>query len=126
MTEPVLRSRHWRQRFDPNAEMRFRKRVKWSKSITYEPGDKVPEDLMAPNKLRRWWEAGYIELLIFPPKKAAPEKVKTDNNKKTTSKSKKKKTNNKSKKKPTSESKTKKAVGDKSKSVERKAVTENT
>jgi len=61
----VRRFRHWKQRFDPNAEMRFRKNIKWSKGVFFKAGDPVPPDLLDRRKLHRWWEAGLIELCAF-------------------------------------------------------------
>ncbi len=68
MNRPVRKIRHWRQRFDPKVQLRFRKTITWSRELVFWPGDEVPEDLMPPNKLRRWWEAGILELAEFDEK----------------------------------------------------------
>lgn len=61
---PVRRLRHWKQQFDPRA------RFVWRKGLTYagqrvEAGDVVPDGLLKPTKLRRFWESGVIELAEF-------------------------------------------------------------
>ncbi len=57
--------RHWKQRFDKNAEFVFRRTKKWT-GREYLPGDPIPEELAAnPAKLRRFWESNMIELAEF-------------------------------------------------------------
>jgi len=60
--------RHWKQRFDRDARMVFRKRTAWTQELQFEPGDEVPPEIieqMGPTKLRRFWEAHQIELHGF-------------------------------------------------------------
>lgn len=61
----IRKVRHWKQRFDPNVAMIFRKRIKWDVEKTFMPGQRVPDGLLDRNKLRRWWEFGLIELAQF-------------------------------------------------------------
>ena len=57
--------RHWKQRFNPNAAFICRRRMEWGDGV-YEPGDPIPEGLAENRgKLRRFWEAGRIELAEF-------------------------------------------------------------
>ncbi len=65
MNNPRLRCRHYRQRFDPNVEMRFRKDSNWSATQKFKAGDTVPEGLLSRGKMLRWWNAGLIELVKF-------------------------------------------------------------
>ena len=65
MTQTIRKLRHWKQRYDPNAAFICRRRIQWS-SRTYEPGSSIPDELTANKaKLRRFWEAGWIELAEF-------------------------------------------------------------
>ena len=61
----MRRLRHWKQRYDPNAAFVCRRPMTWD-GQTYELGDRIPEGLAANQaKLRRFWEAGWIELAEF-------------------------------------------------------------
>ena len=59
--------RHWKQQFDANANLVFRKRMTirgYGVEIA-QPGDLVPQafrDHYGNNRLRVWWQAGYIEI----------------------------------------------------------------
>lgn len=65
MRKQIRKLRHWKQRFDRNAEFVFRRRKIWG-AKTYEPGDPIPPELNDnPTKLRRFWESGTIELAEF-------------------------------------------------------------
>ncbi len=65
MRKKVRTLRHWKQRFDRDAEFI------WRCPLTYggecqRPGDPIPPALMANKaKLRRFWESGTIELAQF-------------------------------------------------------------
>lgn len=57
--------RHWKQRFDKNAEFIWRRPVKWQGELA-AAGDPIPETLSDNKaKLRRFWEAKVIELAVF-------------------------------------------------------------
>ena len=61
----VHKLRHWKQRYDPNAAFICRRRMAWG-GRTYVPGGRIPAELAANKaKLRRFWEAGWIELAEF-------------------------------------------------------------
>ena len=61
----VRKLRHWKQRYDPHASFICRRRLQWG-GLKYEPGDPTPDGLAAnKGKLRRFWEAGWIELAEF-------------------------------------------------------------
>lgn len=61
----VRKLRHWKQRFDRNAEFVFRRRLTWG-GRAYEPGAGIPRALRdSPTKLRRFWESGTVELAEF-------------------------------------------------------------
>lgn len=65
---PVRILRHWKQRFDKNARMRWRKRTTWTQELQFEAGEEIPPEIikqMGATKLRRFWEAHYIELYGF-------------------------------------------------------------
>ncbi len=65
MVVPIRKLRHWKQRYDANAAFILRRRMKWG-AKTYEPGEHIPKELAANKaKLRRFWEAGWIELAEF-------------------------------------------------------------
>ena len=65
MAHAIRKLRHWKQRFDPNAAFVCRRLMQWG-GETYEPGDRIPEELAANKaKLRRFWESGWIELAEF-------------------------------------------------------------
>lgn len=57
--------RHWKQRFDENAEFVFRKAVTYA-TVEFKAGDPIPEDLKnKTTKLRRFWESNVVELAQF-------------------------------------------------------------
>ncbi|UFK26765.1 hypothetical protein [Roseobacter phage RDJL6] len=57
--------RHWKQRFNHNAKFIWRRPIIWQ-GETVEVGTPIPEDLVKGRaKLRRFWEAGVIELAEF-------------------------------------------------------------
>jgi hypothetical protein len=61
----IRKLRHWKQHFDINAAFICRKVMVWEDE-TYQPGDIIPEGLLADKgKLRRFWEAQWIELAEF-------------------------------------------------------------
>ena len=61
----IRKLRHWKQRWDPNAEFIFRRRTRYSGEV-FEAGDLIPETLANNRaKLRRFWEAKRIELAEF-------------------------------------------------------------
>ena len=61
----VHKLRHWKQRYDPNAAFICRRHMAWG-GRTYEPGGRIPKELAAnKGKLRRFWEASWIELAEF-------------------------------------------------------------
>ena len=65
MHKQIRKLRHWKQRFNRNAEFIFRRRVNWGTKI-YEPGDLIPKELQDnPTKLRRFWESHTVELAEF-------------------------------------------------------------
>lgn len=66
MTMKRLRKlRHWKQQFDPNAKFIWRKNVLWE-GAPIVPETEIPESLKNnPVKLKRFWEAGVIELYAF-------------------------------------------------------------
>lgn len=65
MPRKVRTLRHWKQRFNKNAEF------VWRRSLTFQGkrtkiGDEIPETLAEnPTKLRRFWESSVIELAEF-------------------------------------------------------------
>ncbi|MEE8609003.1 MAG: hypothetical protein V3S55_15470 [Nitrospiraceae bacterium] len=62
---PIRKLRHWKQRFDRNAEFIWRRPTEYG-DWTYESGESIPEQLANnPTKLRRFWESGRIELAEF-------------------------------------------------------------
>lgn len=64
----IRRNRHWKQRFDESADFVWRRRITMNGRV-FEPGDPVDKDLFPASvlrvKLRRFWEAGAIELAKF-------------------------------------------------------------
>lgn len=65
MRKKVRKLRHWKQRFDRNAEFIWRRRLTYA-GRAYGPGDPIPADLSEKKtKLRRLWESGTIELAQF-------------------------------------------------------------
>jgi hypothetical protein len=74
--------RHWKQQYDPHAKFVWRKAPQWTVDHKAVPGEEIPEELAkAPAKLRRFWEAGIIELALFeaPENILHPEKLVTGN-----------------------------------------------
>lgn len=65
--------RHWKQQFDPTAQMVFRKRVTvFGKQV--EPKQPLTQELIRQigiHKLRAWWESGLIELAPIALEQAA-------------------------------------------------------
>lgn len=65
MRKPTRRLRHWKQRWNKNAEFIWAKQVTWMGEPTV-PGKPIPAELVAmPTKLRRFWESKVIELAEF-------------------------------------------------------------
>ena len=65
MRKKVRTLRHWKQRFDKNAEFIWRRPITWQ-GKTVKAGDPTPQDLQDnKTKLRRFWEARVIELAEF-------------------------------------------------------------
>lgn len=69
----ATRNRHWRQRWDPNAPLVFRKRLRMgddpAKPYVF-PGDPVTDAHRAQlgmARLKVWWESGTIERADFDP-----------------------------------------------------------
>jgi len=59
------RVRHWKQRFNKNAKFLCRRNFTWD-GKEYHPGDLIPKGLEEnKGKLRRFWEAQWIELAMF-------------------------------------------------------------
>jgi len=72
--------RHWKQQFDRNAKFMWRRPCTWG-TTEFMPGDLVTDEVageMGPNKLRRFWEASYIELAEFEEPEVAPSPMKLD------------------------------------------------
>ena len=67
--------RHWKQRFDKNAKFVWRRSLKFGGTMT-KIGSQIPKSLLIkPTKLRRFWEAGVIELRDFEAPKVSTGKV---------------------------------------------------
>ena len=65
MRKKVRTLRHWKQRFNKNADFIWRRPIIWQ-GENMEPGDPIPEALATnPTKLRRFWESRVIELAEF-------------------------------------------------------------
>lgn len=65
MRKKVRTLRHWKQRFNKNADFIWRRPIIWQ-GENMEPGDPIPEALAKnPTKLRRFWESRVIELAEF-------------------------------------------------------------
>jgi hypothetical protein len=65
MRKQVRKLRHWKQRFDKNAEFIWRRPTSYANK-QYKPGDLIPDELKSnPTKLRRFWESTRIELAEF-------------------------------------------------------------
>ena len=74
----VHKLRHWKQQYHPNAAFICRRRMAWG-GRTYEPGGRIPKELAANKaKLRRFWEAGWIELAEFEAPNVATGQVERD------------------------------------------------
>lgn len=75
--------RHWKQRFDKNAKFVWRRSLKFGGEYT-KIGSQIPKSLLIkPTKLRRFWEAGVIELRDFEAPKVSTGKVAAKNAKTT-------------------------------------------
>lgn len=62
--------RHYKQRWDPNAEFVWRRRCLLRSELEEPytaPGDRVDKNQLASGKLRMLWNAGYIELADWTP-----------------------------------------------------------
>lgn len=65
MRTKVRTLRHWKQRFQKDAEFIWRRPITWRGKLV-KAGDPIPEALATnPTKLRRFWEARVIELAQF-------------------------------------------------------------
>lgn len=65
MRKKVRTLRHWKQRFNKNADFIWRRPIIWQ-GKNMEPGDPIPEALAKNStKLRRFWESRVIELAEF-------------------------------------------------------------
>lgn len=69
----MSRLRHWKQRWDPDAPLKFMKRLRMGdnpdKPFVY-PGELVTDEMrekMGLARLRRWWDAGVLERADFDP-----------------------------------------------------------
>ncbi len=61
----IRKLRHWKQRFDKNAEFICRRPMNWD-GKDYEPGAPIPEGLKENlTKVRLFWNAHWIELAEF-------------------------------------------------------------
>lgn len=58
----MAKMRHWKQRWDPKAPMRFRKTVRIGEGVTLA-GSPVTEEHRAllGKRIRNFWESGFIE-----------------------------------------------------------------
>ena len=65
MSAGIRRRRHWRQRFDPNLRLIFRRPLRIGVT-DFKVGEPLPEGLDV-RLLRRWWNAHRIELEDFTP-----------------------------------------------------------
>ena len=71
--------RHWKQRWTPGAKLVFRRRMVLGCCgvDVVEPGDPVTDEMLTffGHRMRRWWDAGHIELAEWPltPASKAPE-----------------------------------------------------
>lgn len=66
----MSRIRHWKQRFEADADLIFSKRMKLGCCgvDVVNPGDPVTEEMKAAlgrNRLKLWWEAKRVELADF-------------------------------------------------------------
>lgn len=65
--------RSWRERWDPDAEFVFTKRLRLGldpEKPFVLPGEPVPKDKLSLSRLRRWWDANVIKLANAPDPKA--------------------------------------------------------
>lgn len=68
-----MRQRHWKQHWDPNADLIFRKRLRMGDKpekpfcLPGEPVTKEQREKLGPARLRRWFENGTLELANFTP-----------------------------------------------------------
>ena len=62
---PIRKLRHWKQQYDKNACFVWRRDVHWDADTDFKKGEPVPDGLINPVKLRRFWESQWIELLEF-------------------------------------------------------------
>ncbi len=75
MAVTVRKVRHWKQRWNPDADFIFRRVIKWGGKI-FRPGDAIPTDLKRNRgKLRRLWDSQFIELANWPAKPLPPKKA---------------------------------------------------
>lgn len=59
------RLRHWKQRWDPDADLVFTKRLRLGldpEKPFVTAGDPVPKDRFSIHRLKVWWRAGYVQL----------------------------------------------------------------
>jgi len=69
----MSRLRHWKQRWDPNAPLKFMKRLRMGddpKKPYVNPGELVTDEQrqkLGVNRLRRWWDSGVLERADFDP-----------------------------------------------------------
>ena len=54
--------RNWREKYDPNANFRARRRIVWDGNKTFEPGELIPSGFLSLRKSSAFWRAGWIEL----------------------------------------------------------------
>lgn len=74
----VRRLRHWKQRFNKDAEFIFQRPLTYC-GVAYEPGDAIPETLaLNKTKLRRFWESHTIQLAEFEAPNVATGQVEDD------------------------------------------------
>jgi hypothetical protein len=66
MGEAIRKLRHWKQQFNDNAVFVWRRSTLWYGNPV-QAGDVIPEELFRnKGKLKRFWDAKYIELAEFP------------------------------------------------------------
>ena len=67
--------RHWQQRWTPGAKLVFRRRMVLGCCgvDVVHPGDPVTPEMLAffGNRMRRWWDAGHVEMAEWPPEVAS-------------------------------------------------------
>lgn len=62
--------RHWKQRFDPNAEFVFTRRVRVGpKDAPWVPAGTVVDKVLHKRRLVTWWWAGLIAIKDWTPEK---------------------------------------------------------